>query len=353
MRSLILAAGRFDDALKSRIAEDREPRLDVFELASQLDATVIDFGTVDRSDSPAVKLAAKVAGYSAAVALLGFQQRARYDALFTTGEDIGLPLAALLKTSSARCSHTMIAHTLYPAKKRVFFSVGRVANRIDRILVYATVEERLAIDELRVPAQHVERIYYHADQQFFRPNEGPTEPDLVCAAGQLLRDYDCLIEAVRDLPVRVQIAAGSPWIDSKLEPTSALPKNISWGKLDRYELRSLYGRSAIAVVPIKQNKYQTGIATILEMMAMGKCVIASKTDGQTDTIVDGVTGVYVPPGDPAALRGAISGLLADPERVRAIGRAARQFIEKNAGLDVFVQRVKRAIEVGHATRFPT
>ena len=298
-------------------------------------------------------MAARLAGASAAVALAGFQQRARYDAIFTTGEDIGLPLAALLKTSSARCSHTMIAHTLYPAKKRAFFNVGRVANRLDRILVYATSEERLAVDELHVPAQHVERIYYHADQKFFRPHEGATEPDLVCAAGQLLRDYDCLIEAVRDLPVRVQIAAGSPWIDSKLEPTKALPKNVSWGKLDRNELRSLYGRSAIAVVPIKQNKYQTGIATILEMMAMGKCVVATKTEGQTDTIVDGVTGVYVAPGDSNALRAAISGLLANPERVRQIGRAAREFIERNAGLDVFVERVKRAIEVGHAARFPT
>jgi glycosyltransferase involved in cell wall biosynthesis len=352
MRSLILAAGRFDDALKARILQDQEPRLDVFELAKALQADVIDFGDVDRSPAPTVKLAARTVGASAAVALLGYQRRKQYDAFFTTGEDIGLPLAALCRTTRVPASHTMIAHTLYPAKKRAFFSVGRVASQIDRILVYSTSEERLAIDELHVPAGHVERIYYHADQKFFRPDESAIEPDLVCAAGQLLRDYECLIEASRDLPVRVQIAAGSPWIDSTLKPRAPLPQNVQWGKLNRYELRSLYGRSAIAVVPIKQNKYQTGIATILEMMAMGKCVIATKTEGQTDTIVDGVTGVYVPPGDPGALRNALTGLLADPARARKIGQAARQFIEREAGLDVFVERVKRAVEAGHASRFP-
>jgi len=350
MRSLILAAGRFDDTLKTRIAEDREPRLDVFELARVLDADVIDYGSVESSSSAAVKLAARTAGASAAVALMAFLQRERYDALFTTGEDIGLPLAALLKTSRARCSHTMIAHTLFPAKKQAFFKPGGVASRIDRMLVYSTSEERHAIDTLGVPAAKVERIYYHADQQFFRPDMRPLEPDLVCAAGQLLRDYDCLIRAVRDLPLRVQIAAGSPWIDSKLEPTAPLPQNVTWGKLNRYELRALYARAAIAVVPIKPNKYQTGIATILEMMAMGKCVVATKTEGQTDTIVDGVTGVYVPPSDPAALRSAIEGLLADPARARAIGQAARQFIEREAGLDVFVDRVVRAVNTGHAAR---
>jgi glycosyltransferase involved in cell wall biosynthesis len=353
MRSLILAAGRFDESLKQRIAQDREPRLDVFELADALGAAVLDFGDVDRSSSPAVKLAARSAGLSAAVALLGFQRRAEFDAIFTTGEDIGLPLAALLKPTRARCSHTMIAHTLYPTKKRVFFNVAGVASRIDRILVYSTSEERLAIDELHVPAQHVERLYYHADQKFFRPDDSAVEPGLVCAAGQLLRDYDCLIAAVRDLPIRVQIAAGSPWIDSKLEPGAALPQNVQWGKLDRYELRSLYARAQLAVVPIKQNKYQTGIATILEMMAMGKCVVASKTEGQTDTIVDGVTGVYVPPGDSSALRATIEGLLANPARIREIGQAARQFIEREAGLDLFVERVKRSILAGHAARFPS
>ena len=350
MRSLILAAGRFDDAMKARIQQGREPRLDVFELAKALDAKVIDFGDVERSRSPLVKLARKTLGLSGAVALLGFLQRAQYDAFFTTGEDIGLPLAALLKTTRSRCSHTMIAHTLYPAKKQAFFTLGGVATRIDRMLVYSTSEERNAIDRLGMPAEHVERVYYHADQNFFRPDDRPTEPDLLCAAGQLLRDYECLIDAVRELPVRVQIAAGSPWIDSTLQPRAPLPANVSWGKLDRYELRELYARAAIAVVPIKQNKYQTGIATILEMMAMGKCIVATKTEGQTDTIVDGVTGVYVPPGDPRALRSAIEGLLANPNRVREIGHAARQFIEREAGLDLFVERMKLATLAGHAAR---
>ena len=353
MRSAILAAGRFDDTLKARIAQDREPRLDVFELADSLGATIIDFGDVDRSRSPLVRATARSLGASAAVALLGFFQRDRYDAFFTTGEDIGLPLAALLKGTRARCSHTMIAHTLFPAKKRVFFSLGRVQDRLDRVLVYSTSEERHAIEKLGIPADHVERLYYQADQKFFRPSDRPVEPGFLCAAGQLLRDYDCLIEAIAGLPVRLQIAAGSPWIDSTLKPEAPLPANVTWGKLDRYELREMYGRAELAVVPIKQNKYQTGIATILEMMSMGKCVIASKTEGQTDTIVDGVTGVYVPPGDPIALRQAISELMANPSRAQEIGRAARQFIEREAGLDVFVERMKHALEAGHASRFPS
>ncbi|MEI9953232.1 MAG: glycosyltransferase family 4 protein [Pseudomonadota bacterium] len=351
MRCIILAAGRFDEALKADIARGREPRLDVFQMANELNAQVIDFQDVERSNDPIVKLVARTAGKSAAVALLGFRARSQCDAYFTTGEDIGLPLSILLKPTRARVSHTMIVHTLFPAKKQAFFKLGGVAKSFDRILLYSTSEERLAIDKLGVPADRVQRIYYHADQEFFRPDGRALSPDLICAAGQLLRDYDCLVDAIQGLPVRLQIAAGSPWIERPLQPKRALPENVTWGRLNRYELREMYARSALAVVPILENHYQTGIATILEMMAMGKCVIATRTQGQTDTIVDGETGVYVPPSDPAALRAAIERLLADPAEAARMGAAARKFVEERAGLDLFVRIVVEAVKAGHAARF--
>jgi glycosyltransferase involved in cell wall biosynthesis len=351
MKCLILAAGRFGDSQRSQIVDGRQPRLDVFEIADALRADVFDFADVDRSTRPSVRLAARLLSPSAAVATLAFRERHRYDAFFTTGEDIGLPLAALLKAARARCSHTMIAHTLFPAKKRMFFKLGAVADRIDCMLVYATSEERLAIESLGMPARKVRRIAYHADERFFRPDPRPPESDLICAAGQLLRDYECLVESVRGKPVRVQIAAGSPWISRSRQPGMTLPSNVSWGRLDRYELRELYARSAVAVVPILQNHYQTGIATILEMMAMGKCVIATRTHGQTDTIVDGETGIYVPPHDPRALWSAIERALADPAESARIGLAARRFVEERAGLDRFVANITDAVRAGHQTRF--
>ncbi|HMJ12710.1 MAG TPA: glycosyltransferase family 4 protein [Polyangiaceae bacterium] len=350
MNTLILAAGRFGPAMKRAIEEGREPRLDVFEIAKVLGADVLDYLDVENSRAPAVRLVARALGPSPALAYLGYQARDRYDAILTTGEDIGLPLSSLLKTSRVRPAHTLIAHTLFPAKKRAFFHLLRVQDRIDRIFAYSTTEEQLMVGKLGIDSSKVQRIYYHADQQFFRPTDAAPEPNLLCAAGQLLRDYDCLIEAVRDLPVRLEVAAGSPWIENTLKPRQALPPNVSWGKKNRFELRALYARSALAVVPILQNEYQTGIATILEMMSMGKCVIATKTRGQTDTIVDGETGVYVPPSDPLALRKTIQRLLASPDEAARIGRAARRFVEENAGLDRFVERISAAVRESHAAR---
>jgi hypothetical protein len=160
MRTLILAAGRFGESMRRAIADGREPRLDVFELADKLGADVIDYLDVEHAMRPTVQLVGRRAGLSAGVAQLGFLERDRYDAFLTTGEDIGLPLSLLLKAARARQSHTMIAHTLFPAKKRIFFKPLGVASHIDRILAYSSSEERLMLDELRIPPAKVERIYY-------------------------------------------------------------------------------------------------------------------------------------------------------------------------------------------------
>ncbi|HMI94342.1 MAG TPA: glycosyltransferase family 4 protein [Polyangiales bacterium] len=350
---MIVAAGRFDRALAQEIAQGREPRLDMFELQRALDVPaerMLDFGDVERCTRPDVRAVRKLLGMSAATAYLAVVQRQGADAIFTTGEDIGLPLAMLLKLRGIRASHTMIAHSLSPLKKRVFFRAG-VGGHLDRVLCYATIQERLMLEELGLARSAVKRINYQADEHFFRPLDVPEEPDLVCSAGQLLRDYDTLIRATDGLPVRVRIAAGSPWIAKELRPDGGLPAHVDWRKYNRFELRELYARSSLAVVPIVQNDYQTGISTILEMMAMGKCVIASRTRGQTDTIIDNVNGVYVPPGDAGALRATIQRLLASPEERARLGRAARAYVEKEAGLDLFVDKITETVREAHQARF--
>ena len=65
----------------------------------------------------------------------------------------------------------------------------------------------------------------------------------------------------------------------------------------------------------------------LEAMASGVPVVASAVGGLTDSVVDGVTGILVPPRDPAAIADALGQLRADPARRRALGRAGRDRME--------------------------
>ena len=64
--------------------------------------------------------------------------------------------------------------------------------------------------------------------------------------------------------------------------------------------------------------------TVLEAMAAGVPVVATRVGGVPEAVVDRETGWLVPPGDPESMAGAVLALLADPARRAALGRRAQE-----------------------------
>jgi glycosyltransferase involved in cell wall biosynthesis len=77
---------------------------------------------------------------------------------------------------------------------------------------------------------------------------------------------------------------------------------------------------------------------LLEAMAQGLAVVASRVGGIPEVVTDGVEGLLVPPGDSAALADALVELAGVPERVRALGCAAQSRAAR-MGLDVVAVRL--------------
>jgi glycosyltransferase involved in cell wall biosynthesis len=75
--------------------------------------------------------------------------------------------------------------------------------------------------------------------------------------------------------------------------------------------------------------------SVLEAMAAGLPVVASRVGGLPEQVVDGVTGVLVEPGDPEDLAEALAGLVADRELRRRLGAAGRARAEQAFDLEPF------------------
>jgi glycosyltransferase involved in cell wall biosynthesis len=102
------------------------------------------------------------------------------------------------------------------------------------------------------------------------------------------------------------------------------------GRVGRDELPALY-RSADLVVNVPW--YEPFGIVPLEAMACGVPVVASAVGGLVDSVVDGVTGVHVPPRRPRLLAAAVGGLLADPERRAALGATGGRRARRRYGWD--------------------
>jgi len=332
---------------EERIGRDELPRRDYLELRDRLGAVMIQ---LDRPGRLSTRLVWRALGRQAAHAWEAYLRRSEYDVVHTLSEDVGLTLEVLFRITGTRRRHIMVAHHLSPLKKRLLVRVFGLAARIDRLIVYSSPQKRVAVERLGFPSDRVELVLHPADHGFWRPAEG-SEPALVASAGLEHRDYATLVAAVRDLRVEVFIAAASPWATrgSKLSGAD-LPPNVRTEALTPAKLRSLLQRAAFVVVPLVETDFQAGSLVMYEAMACGKALVVSRTRGQEDIVQPGVTGDYVPPGEVAALRRAISALLDDPQRAAEMGRLARGRVEGGLNLEIYVERVaailRQAVETG-------
>jgi glycosyltransferase involved in cell wall biosynthesis len=78
---------------------------------------------------------------------------------------------------------------------------------------------------------------------------------------------------------------------------------------------------------------------VLEAMAAGLPVVATRVSGIPEAVVDQVTGLLVPPDDVSSLANALGTLFADPERRAALGAAGRERIAHEFTVSVSSQRL--------------
>jgi glycosyltransferase involved in cell wall biosynthesis len=106
----------------------------------------------------------------------------------------------------------------------------------------------------------------------------------------------------------------------------------------RQDVPQLLKAATISVMP-SLNEALSNV--VLESMAAGAPVVATRVGGTPEAIKDGVTGVLVQPGDPRGMATAICELLADPARARRLGVAARQLINERFSMERMVSATEQ------------
>jgi glycosyltransferase involved in cell wall biosynthesis len=278
-----------------------------------------------------------------AEALESFMIKKRYDVVISWSDMHALVFAGLQKLSRSKVPH--VALMFWISKPKKAFILKHVHTHITTLILWTSTHREFAIKRLGIPPEKIKFIPYYVDQKFFRPMG--QESDMICSVGVEMRDYPTFIEAMRGVEIRCHIAAGMArgmLFDTvkAIYREPSLPPNITVGSLPPKDLRALYARSRFVVVPLLPTESDNGLTTILEAMAMGKAVICSRTKGQIDVIIEGKTGIFVPQGDPLALREAIKYLWEHPEVADQMGREGRRRIEEKFTWDQFVNNIRDA-----------
>jgi D-inositol-3-phosphate glycosyltransferase len=210
-----------------------------------------------------------------------------------------------------------------------------LAREVDRIVATCS-DEVFELVRMGADLRRTTVVPCGVDLGLFRP-DGPAEPRdpdrsrlLVVSRLVERKGIGNAITALTELPGAELVVAGGPPARRLAEDPEArrladLAERLGVagrvdlrGQVEPGDLPALY-RSADLVVCVPW--YEPFGIVPLEAMACGVPVVASAVGGLVDTVVDGVTGVHVPPRRPDLLAGALAGLLADPARRATLGAA--------------------------------
>lgn len=217
-------------------------------------------------------------------------------------------------------------------------------TRVAAVLAVSEVIRRNVIDTTPVPADRVHTLHDAVDASLFAP--GATEPalrrELGIPAGHpvigivgrfspgkghedLLRAVRILLDRGRSMTLLVvgEASYGEEEVGRTLRALAGelgLDDVVRWTGF-RTDVPAVMASLDILAFPSHAESF--GVV-LIEGMAAGRPVVSTNCDGVVDIVVDGETGIFVPPRTPQALADALDRLLGDVDLRTRLGAAGRK-----------------------------
>jgi len=254
-----------------------------------------------------------------------FRTSRKYDVLLTGSERIALVVALMQKLVRRdrrvphvflECMWTLPQGRFARWKRRLL--LRWVAEAADRIVVYSR-HQIDAYSNLLGVSKH-KFAFVHSHSTLYNKVYPAVAGAYIFSGGYTNRDYPTLLEAVRGLPYPTVICVGS-----KRTLGPEIPANVEvFENLSEDDFNRHMAASAFVVVPLRAAVLEMGGRQVLQnAMTMGKAVIVSDTTA-TDYITNNITGLLVPPENPALLREAILFLISNRAVAEQLGREAQK-----------------------------
>jgi len=163
---------------------------------------------------------------------------------------------------------------------------------------------------------------------------------IFASGGDVGRDYKTLIEAIRDLPVKLLIAT----YPRNLKNVVELPPNVTVSYFHPTQMPTLYKNAEfVAILTIPEEKMMgsdcSGQYTLLEAMSCAKAVVTSERTTLSDYFVGGKHGLIVKPENVAELKKAIISLWNNPQEAKTMGEASQCHIKNNFTTEIFSKKL--------------
>jgi len=216
------------------------------------------------------------------------------------------------------------------------------------------------LQDLRLPAPEILYPGTHPDR-FVPPASPPTRPPILLTVARLVprKGIDTVLHALpplldRSPDLQYWIVGNGPARASLAHQSQELGLTHAVRFMDGVsdsELPDIYRRATVFVMPSRADYHAGSVEgfgiVYLEASASGLPVVAARSGGAAEAVLENETGLLVPPDDPPALAEALLRLLNDAEMRHRMGRAGRRWVEREMNWDrvgrQFLSIIERAL----------
>jgi glycosyltransferase involved in cell wall biosynthesis len=201
-----------------------------------------------------------------------------------------------------------------------------------------------------VPETRVTTIPNGVDTDYFQPAAAPEAgPPRVLSVARMVpdKDHHTLLQAfrltVRENPeAELCLVGDGPRLAEVRESARRLlpPARVKFLP-PREDLRPLFSQASLLALSSKTEALPN---VILEAMAAGLPVVATRVGGVPELVVPGLTGWLAAPGDALGLAAAMGQVLKDPATRQAMGRAGHRRAEKEFSLKTMTGRYEAVLD---------
>lgn len=210
------------------------------------------------------------------------------------------------------------------------------------------LEKELQLSDITVLHNGVDVAAFKPRQPDLSMYDGPHDPLLlkVGTAARLskAKGIDVLFQAAKALKGMAEFFVAGPAekdFEEELRRYGSHPHFHLLGPLPNHKMPDFYNFLDCFVLP---SRFETFPISLLEVMACGKPVIASRVGGIPEIVIHGASGILVPPQDAGALQEALQSIIRDRALRAALGSAARARVLRHFTLERMADESKAYYE---------
>ena len=279
---------------------------------------------------------------------------------FGAAAPLGLLARPLGMARSVASTHGHeVGWALLPGARQLLRRIGRDVD----VVTYLGDYTRARLAPALGPGATLERLPSGVDTTLFRPGAGGADvrrrhaltgrPVVLCVSRLVPRKgQDVLVRALpairRRVPGAALLCVGGGPDGPRLQRLAAehgvaddvvLTGSVPWEQLPEY-----YDAGDVFAMPCRTRRgglEVEGLGIVfLEASAAGLPVVAGRSGGSADALIDGQTGHLVDGRSVAAVADAVAGLLADPVRAQQMGAAGREWVQREWRWETHAARLR-------------